>query len=156
MSKVIQVGTVISVLDELNAAIDEAVCSAYTHVQKIAHTHEMSAVEYGNLRKSYCTEVMHGKCAQCDLFNIEAGCSDDEAISQEAVDFIEHWSQHRDDNKITYADDFFSKFPRASMTNSEIPYPCRNVTYGLYDGHCHKLGTLDCAACWNEPYQIEK
>lgn len=65
---------------------------------------------------------------------------------EKAEDIVKQWAKEHPAK--TYAQDFFSKFPRALKETSGEPRVCREYVYG---GDCR--GGDNCVDCWNEPME---
>ena len=67
---------------------------------------------------------------------------------EKAEDIVKQWAKEHPAK--TYAQDFFSKFPRALKETSGEPRVCRKY---VYEGDC-RCGD-NCVDCWNEPMEGE-
>lgn len=102
-------------------------------------------------------EDLPGGCSDACPFNIGNGrhtCPFDRPITQEDVDIVQKWSdEHQATKSKTYADDFFEKFPAASIVDGRPAFcraklyktPCRGVRGNILD-----ISANDCLLCWDE------
>lgn len=111
----------------------------------------MDAVKYFKIKSKMTNGCHWENCGKCTLSNENNGmdkdCNDLEMLYPEkAIEIVEKWElEHR----ISYADDFISKFPNSNITKDMLYDRCREVYYG---GHCnfHESGSFTCQDCWDK------
>ena len=69
-----------------------------------------------------------------------------------AIETVQKWSDEQ--QKKTYMQDFFEKFPKAQLDSDGTPFACRKKLYGGVrpnDRRCDRREA--CKNCWNEPME---
>ena len=89
----------------------------------------------------------------CPMFGL---CADEPTICAEdvkpAIEIVQKWSDEQ--QKKTYMQDFFEKFPKAQLDSDGTPFACRKKLYGGVrpnDKRCDRREA--CKNCWNEPME---
>jgi hypothetical protein len=99
--------------------------------------------ELNRMKKAVCPA--HHNCGECSVIQ----CTVSPSATQEQLDKLNaavlQWVDEHPQK--TYAQDFFSKYPKAphSKEYPDFPLACRSQIYG-----CFRCEGITCADCWNE------
>lgn len=83
-------------------------------------------------------------CLECRLYNANERCSVC-FLPDNLEEIVDEWVKEQ--QKKTYAMDFFKKFPNAQKRYDGVPNICVKCLYGELDIDC---GKSNCNKCWNQ------
>lgn len=88
----------------------------------------------------------HLACYGCPFYD---GACAPESLPDNADEVVDNWAKEHP--LITYADDFFKKFPNAKRNESGLPSVCLHDLYGNITDCCNK----SCYKCWSSEVKEE-